>query len=531
MDLDVIASLKDFKRLAVKKLDEVDYDYYANGAEDEVTLRRNYESWNRYTIWPRFLWKPVGAINVEKKVELRTAKMMQEQQQQQQQQSEGQSFNSFKISLPLIIPPMAMQKLAHPDGEIGFARACRAHNVLYCITQQATTKIEDICEESLGGPKMFQMYMFRDKQLCLKLIQRAERFIPDMKAIVVTVDSQVLGRREKDIKNKFNPKSRGVEIVNWTKEDDKVSETSSSDSAVKIESSSNSDSTSSSWPSSSSSSSTAVAAVSSRIGQRDPNLTWDDIRWVMENTKLPVILKGILHPADAVKAAEIGCSGIWISNHGGRQLDGGVGTSDALPFVSEALRKWEAFEDASDVPKVVPSNISKLKQTAATATATTTAATTTTAAKLNIALVGGLTGAALAAARMGAPGSFVTLSAIVAANLLRMKSSSPSDQDATRCFRQRPLLIVDGGITRGTTMLKGLLLGADLVCVGRPLLYALAVNGSDAVNQGLSILKEELKTAMALSGVNDVEKVFEDASVGGMIQLAGEEKFSRSSKL
>merc|ERR1719517_416116 len=106
---------------------------------------------------------------------------------------------------------MAMQRLAHPEGEVGLARAAHAAGLFYCITQQATTKLETICQEA-PGPKLFQMYMFKDRALSERMIRRAEAC--GVKGLVITVDSPVLGRRERDIRNKFTPNSRGVQIVN-----------------------------------------------------------------------------------------------------------------------------------------------------------------------------------------------------------------------------------------------------------------------------------------------------------------------------
>jgi len=348
-----LVNLGDFEVAARQKMDKVDYDYYAAGGEDEITLRRNREAWPRIVLWPRFL-RDMSTLTV------------------------GTRILGEDVAMPVICPPMAMQKLAHPDGEVGLARAVHAAGLIYCITQQATTKLETICEQA-PGPKFFQMYMFTDREMSEKLIRRAEA--SGVKALVVTVDSPVLGRRERDLRNKFTPKSRGVELVNWA--DDKSKSTGDG---------------------------SAASMVKARTGGRDSGFSWPNLEWLRSTTQLPLILKGIVHPADANMAVEHGCAAVWVSNHGGRQLDGGPATAEALPLVVQAVR--------GRVP-----------------------------------------------------------------------------------------VIVDGGISRGSDVLRALALGATAACVGRPLLWALATDGEQAASQALTMLREELSTAMALSGVQSVTAV------------------------
>lgn len=341
--------LADFELLAKAKMDRVDFDYYASGAEDEVTLGRNRSAWGRMTIWPRVL---VDVSNVQL----------------------GRRFLGMDLPGPFVVPPMAMQKLAHPDGEIALARAAHAGGCIYCIAQQSTTTMEQICAGA-PGPKLFQMYVFRNREMSERLIRRAEAC--GVKAIVITVDSAVLGRRERDLRNRFTPKSRGVEIVNWANSTSTGGGTS------------------------------AASVVSARTGDRDSSFSWADLAWLKSVTNLPLILKGLVHPADAELAVQHGMAAVWVSNHGGRQLDGGPGTAAALPLLARAV--------AGRVP-----------------------------------------------------------------------------------------IIVDGGIRRGADALKALALGADLVGVGRPLLWALAVDGERGATTALGMLREELRTAMALSGVPSV---------------------------
>jgi len=366
-----VFNLSDFEQLAQKKLDAVDYDYYASGAEDEVTLNRNKQAWKKIVIWPRAL---VDVSNVDHKAD----------------------FLGFPLDMPFMIPPMAMQRLAHPDGEIGLARAAHAAGVMYCITQQSTTTIEKICSEA-PGPKLFQLYMFKDRDLSAKLIRRAEA--SGVKALVLTVDSPVLGRRERDLRNKFTPQSRGIEIVNWTS-------STSSNSGGGSNGAGNAHSATAAHTTVTS----VSASVASRVGGRDSGLTWSCLAWIKSVTDLPIILKGVVHPEDAALAVHHGCSAVWVSNHGGRQLDGAPATADALPRVAQAVQ--------GRIP-----------------------------------------------------------------------------------------VIVDGGISRVADMMKALALGASVVCIGRPLLWALAMDGERSAKIALEMIREELRTAMALSGVPSISSL------------------------
>eukprot|EP00927_Polykrikos_kofoidii_P083943 TRINITY_DN8725_c0_g1_i1.p1 TRINITY_DN8725_c0_g1~~TRINITY_DN8725_c0_g1_i1.p1 ORF type:complete len:393 (-),score=56.59 TRINITY_DN8725_c0_g1_i1:182-1360(-) len=367
----VVCNLKDFEAIAKKKLDHVDFDYYAAGGEDEITLRRNRDAWQHIVIWPRFLID-CSTINTTARLE----------------------FLGIQASMPVIVPPMAMQKLAHPDGEVGLARAAHASGLPYCFTQQATTKFETVCEQA-PGPKLFQMYVFENRAISEALIRRAEAC--DVRALVVTVDSPVLGRRERDLRNKFTPASRGVTLMNYSAPvlKDSTGSTPSTD---------------------------ASGAVKTRTAGRDAGFSWSDLAWLKSVTKLPIILKGLVHPADAALAADHGVAAIWVSNHGGRQLDGGPATAEALPLVVRA-----------------------------------------------------------AGGSNGVP------------------------------------VIVDGGLSRGTDVLRALALGASAACVGRPLLWALASAGEGGARTALEMLREEFRTAMALSGAPSLESIRRD-----LVQIPGE---------
>lgn len=301
------------------------------------------------------------------------------------------------LAAPLLIAPVAMQRAAHPDGECAAARACAAHSVPYCASQQSTTAIEEIGRAGGDGPKMFQLYVLSDRDATAKLIRRAETM--GATALCITVDAPVLGRRERDVRNRFKLKA-GLKLVN-VENNQNAKNDNQTKSAVDAK--------------------RAQSAIARRIGGRDASLSWDHLTWLRTVTKLPIVLKGICTYADAKRAVQAGVAAVWVSNHGGRQLDGSAATLDALPEV-----------------------------------------------------VAGVAG---------------------------------------KCP-----VIFDGGVRRGSDVLKALALGADLVAVGRPCAWGLACGGEVGVGKALELLTEELRVAMTLAGCVDVEA----ARRRGLVQRLGE---------
>ena len=305
------------------------------------------------------------------------------------------------LSAPILIAPVAMQRAAHPDGECAAARACAAHSVPYCASQQSTTAIEEIGRAGGDGPKMFQLYVLSDRDATAKLIRRAETM--GATALCITVDAPVLGRRERDVRNRFKLKA-GLKLVN-VENNQNAKNAKSADNQTK----------------SAVDAKRAQSAIARRIGGRDASLSWDHLVWLRTVTKLPIVLKGICTYADAKLATQAGVAAVWVSNHGGRQLDGSAATLDALPEV-----------------------------------------------------VAGVAGACP--------------------------------------------VIFDGGVRRGSDVLKALALGADLVAVGRPCAWGLACGGEVGVGKALELLTEELRVAMTLAGCVDVNA----ARRRGLVQRLGE---------
>ncbi|KAK9697332.1 hypothetical protein RND81_08G030600 [Saponaria officinalis] len=211
------------------------------------------------------------------------------------------SILGHNISAPIMIAPTAYHKLAHHEGEIATAKAAAACKTIMVLSFSSTTSLEEV-SSCCDAVRFFQLYVFRDRKLSAWLIQRAER--SGYKAIVVTVDTPRLGRREADIKNKLiGPQMKNLEGFMPTEV--------VSDKGSGLEAFANS--------------------------AFDPSLSWKDIDWLRSVTKLPILIKGILTHEDATKAVEVGVDGIIVSNHGARQLDYAPATISALEEVVHAV--------------------------------------------------------------------------------------------------------------------------------------------------------------------------------------------------
>jgi 4-hydroxymandelate oxidase len=269
-------NLDDFERAAREILPAAVYDYYAGGAEDEVTLRLNRDAYARYAFRPRVL---VDVSRLDASVRLL----------------------GERCEFPVLLAPAAFQRLANDDGERATARAARAAGTLYIASTLSTCTIEDIARES-GGRLWLQLYVFRDREITRALVARAEA--AGAKAICVTVTVPVQGNRERDTRNRFALPPE-LEMANFAGIDQ------------------------SRFPDADTGSS-----LNAYIGREfDPSLSWDALAWLRSITKLPVIVKGVMTGDDATLAVEHGASAIIVSNHGGRQLDGAMPTLLALPDV------------------------------------------------------------------------------------------------------------------------------------------------------------------------------------------------------
>jgi 4-hydroxymandelate oxidase len=346
----------DFEQLAQAKLDSPIFDYYAGGAADEVSVQDNRAAFDRLKLRPRVL------VDVQTR-DLTTTLL-------------GQT-----LPFPLVIAPLALAGMAHPEGDLGIAQAAAERGIPYTLSTFATSSIEEIAA-AVNTPLWQQLYIYKDRGITRQLVARAE--LAGFQALVVTVDTPLGGLRERDMRNRFRLPA-GLRLKNLSAfQLDQVGERADD---------------------------SAIAAYATR--QLDASLSWEDIDWLRSITTLPILLKGILHPADALLALAHGAAGIIVSNHGGRQLDTTPAPIDALPDIAAALDG------------------------------------------------------------------------------------------------QLPILL-DGGIRRGTDMVKAIALGASAVLIGRPALWGLAVDGAVGVGQVLDLLRQEFDVALALCGCPTVAAISPD---------------------
>ncbi len=270
-------NLHEVETLAQATLEPEVYDYYAGGANDEISLRGNRGAYDGISLRPRVM------VDV-------SARSMQT------------SLFGCSMTAPIVIAPMAFHRMAHPDGELATARAANAAGLVMTASTYATCCLEDIAE-SCAGPKWFQLYVHKDRETSRDLVQRAEE--AGFKALVLTADLPELGRRERDERHGFGLPTE-MRMANFREAD--VGSDDGSGLRKYI------------------------------AGVRDPSLSWKDLDWLCSLSKMPVIVKGLVRGDDAVKAIEHGASGVVVSNHGGRQLDTCIAPIRALPEVVEAVQ-------------------------------------------------------------------------------------------------------------------------------------------------------------------------------------------------
>ncbi|KAG0466124.1 hypothetical protein HPP92_017129 [Vanilla planifolia] len=275
-----ITNVMEYEAIAKEKLPKMVYDYYASGAEDEWTLQENREAFSRILFRPRIL------IDVSK-IDMAATVL------------------GFKISMPIMIAPTAMQKMAHPDGEYATARAASAAGTIMTLSSWATSSVEEVASTG-PGIRFFQLYVYKDRNVVEQLVRRAEK--AGFKAIALTVDTPRLGRREADIKNRFTlppfltlKNFEGLNLGKMDKTDDS-------------------------------------GLASYVAGQIDRSLSWKDVKWLQSITSLPILVKGVLTAEDASLAIQNGAAGIIVSNHGARQLDYVPATITALEEVVKSAQ-------------------------------------------------------------------------------------------------------------------------------------------------------------------------------------------------
>jgi isopentenyl diphosphate isomerase/L-lactate dehydrogenase-like FMN-dependent dehydrogenase len=258
----------DYEALAAQRLDAGAHGYFAGGAGDELTLRWNVEAYMRWQLRPRVLVDVSGC-------------------------TAATTVLGHQLSMPLVVAPVAFQRVAHPDGEVGMARAAASVGTAMCLSTMATATPADVA--ATGAIRWFQLYVFRDFGVTRELVAKAVD--AGFTALVLTVDTPVLGRRERDFRTGFTIPPE-IEVASLGRGNLSPHE------------------------------------VFSWVSQ---NVTWRDIGRLAEEAGLPVLVKGVQTHEDAALACAHGAAGIVVSNHGGRQLDGVSATIDALPEVVEAV--------------------------------------------------------------------------------------------------------------------------------------------------------------------------------------------------
>ncbi|KAK5135112.1 hypothetical protein LTR08_005637 [Meristemomyces frigidus] len=306
-------TIKELEKHAYNLMDKQTRDYYNEGADSGSTLRENIEAFGKYRIRPRVL-RDVSSIDTSVEI-----------------------FGQMN-SIPLGVAPTAMQKLAHADGELGTARACKNMKVAMGLSSFATTTLEDVAEASGDNPNVLQLYLFESREHSHKLIQRAKK--AGYKAVFLTVDTPFLGRRNLEIRNQFKLPPH-FKIANFTEDEDAalVDEATGNSSNQSKQRKPKAEPVSGYHDGEKRVLPTGPITFHSHAA--NPTLSWErDIEWLKQecSPEMEVWVKGIATGEDALLAVHHGVNGIVVSNHGGRQLNGALATLDALPEVVEAVQ-------------------------------------------------------------------------------------------------------------------------------------------------------------------------------------------------
>lgn len=263
------------------------YGYVAGGAGSEATIAANRAALDRRQLVPRHLR---GVANRELETDL----------------------FGIRLPAPLLMAPIGAIGIVHPEGELGIAAAARATGVPFILSTVSSNPMETVAAAAGDVPRLFQLYWPRDPEICRSLVQRAEA--SGYRAIVLTIDTWQLAWRPRDLEHGFLPFLHGDGIANYL-----------TDPVFRSQ-----------LPVAPQEDPRPAIAHWAEVFA-NPALTWEDLPVLREMTTLPVLLKGIQHPDDARRALDAGVDGIVVSNHGGRQVDGAIGSLDALPAVAEAI--------------------------------------------------------------------------------------------------------------------------------------------------------------------------------------------------
>lgn len=370
-------NIADLRRRAFRKLPSPMFHYIDGGADDEWTLHRNTAAFDDYSLLPSYL-NDISKVSLETRV------------------------LGCDLKLPFILSPTGMSRLFHHHKELGVSKAAANAGTLYSLSTMATTSLEDVAVAT-GGPKMFQIYILKDRELTKEFVERCKA--AGYNALCLTVDTAVAGNRERDAvygmtmppkvnrMNFFSYATRWEWLFNMAINPDfKLANVAHRVDAL---------------------GQGAMGLIEYVNSQFDRSVTWDDVAWLAEQWDGPFVIKGMTTVADARRAVDVGATAVMLSNHGGRQLDSVPAPIDTVQPIRDAIGD-------------------KLE------------------------------------------------------------------------------LIVDGGIRRGSHILKAIALGADACSIGRPYLYGLAAGGQAGVERAIHILKSEVERDLALLGCTTLDELCPD---------------------
>lgn len=369
--VDRAINIDDLRRLAQRRLPRPIFDYIDGGADDEAALANNAGAFGRYQIVPDVL-ADVSTLRTETRLFGQPA------------------------AWPLMLAPTGLTRMFHPGAETAVARAAARHGLPFALSTMGTTRIEDWARD-FAGPRVFQIYVFRDRGLTTEFVQRCKA--AGVHGLALTVDTPVAGNRERDRRNGLSlpPRLTLSSLLSfalhpgWSLPALTGNKFDLANVSHRVD---------------------ALAGRSMSLfdyigSQFDRTVTWKDVEWLAAEWGGPLSIKGVMTPEDATRAVASGATGVMLSNHGGRQLDAAPAPVDQIAAVREAL---------GDGPEI----------------------------------------------------------------------------------------ICDGGVRRGSDVVKALALGADGCSIGRPYLYGLAAAGEAGVDRALSLLRDEFERTLMLMGVNDV---------------------------
>lgn len=316
---------------ARKALSAEAFAYIAGGAGAERTMAANRAAFGRWQLWPRPL----------RDVSTRDLSI---------------DFLGKRRPTPLLLAPLGVMEMAHPDADLAVARAAAFFGVPYTLSNQASFPMEEVRDAAPDAARLFQLYWSASDELNASLLRRAEA--SGCEAIVVTLDTHLLGWRTRDLDLAFLPFTRGMGIAQYTSDpvfqqlvrerSRPLAGTTSAPAKVKITAKSVAAGLTIARKGAALTGSDSIrdnlrsplprAAVETFLDVfSTPALTWDDLAKAREWTSLPIIVKGIVHPDDAIRALDVGMDGVWISNHGGRQIDQSVPTLEVLPTIADRI--------------------------------------------------------------------------------------------------------------------------------------------------------------------------------------------------